>query len=85
MAIGKILREILAKHTLILAKHTPISAKEQFSYQQDPILHTFITLVIRIFASEYLNNTDNDFTPILFPTYVCLRFLGCTNRMHLIL
>ena len=39
MAIGKILREILAKHT-------PISAKEQFSYQQNPILHTFITLII---------------------------------------
>lgn len=54
MTVGKILREILAKHTLILAKYTPISAKEQFSYQQNPILHTFITLIIRIFASEYL-------------------------------
>ena len=85
MAIGKILREILAKHTLILAKHTLISAKEQFSYQQNPILHTFITLIIRIFASEYLNNIDNDFTHILFATHVCLRFLGYLDRMHPIL
>ena len=89
MTIGKIFREILAKayshisktHSHISKRAILISAKPYFTH----VYNIINNLNLRIFASKHLNNIDNDYTPILFPTYVCLRFLGCTNRMHLIL
>ena len=87
--IGKILQTISAKghshinktHSHISKRAVLISAKPYSTYLY--IINQFMSF--RIFASEYLNNTDNDFTHILFPTHVCLRVLGYLDRMHPIL
>ena len=89
MTIGKIFREILAKayshisktHSHISKRANLISAKPYFTRVYN--INNYMNF--RIFASEYLNNIDNDFTHILFATHVCLRFLGYLDRMHPIL